>query len=323
MTSPQTGLIPAVVLPVEPHSQVDEQAREFARRSRSENTLRAYDADWRHFTAWCSNRACSCLPAAPQTVARYLAALADDHKASTIQRRLSAISQVHQLRGFESPTKCEPVRSVLKGIRRTLGTAPRQKTPLVANDVREMVARLPDSLLGVRDCALLLLGFAGAFRRSELVSLNVDDLTFTPDGLIIMLRRSKSDQEGQGRKIGIPRLTASDACPVRAIQDWLEASGIADGPVFRPVGVGDRLCLTRLSPRAVALVIKRTVAKGQDANQFAGHSLRAGFVTSASNGGANIHAIMKQTGHRSLEMVLRYVREASLFRGNAVASTGL
>ena len=286
MTSARTALIQATAPGIGPHLPVDEQAQKYARLSRSGNTLRAYDADWRDFTAWCSRCACSCLPATSQTVAQYIADLAKCRKASTIQRRLSTISQIHQLRGFESPTKCEMVRSVLKGIRRALGTAPHQKTPLVANDVREMVARLPDSLLGVRDCALLLLGFAGAFRRSELVGLNVDDLTFTPDGLIIVLRRSKTDQEGQGRKIGIPRLPASDACPVRAIQDWLECSRIADGPVFRPVGVGDRLCARRLSARAVALVIKRNVAKGRDASQFAGHSLRAGFVTSASQGGA-------------------------------------
>jgi integrase len=249
--------------------------------------------------------------------------MADHHKASTIQRRLSAVSQVHQVKGFESPTKNEVVRSVLKGIRRTIGTAPNEKAPLVAADIREMVAGLPDKLIGTRDRALLLLGFAGAFRRSELVGLNVDDLTFTDDGMVVMLRRSKTDQEGQGRKVGIPSLPTSDACPVRAVRAWLGASGITEGPVFRSVACGGRLQAKRLSDNAVAEVVKRRLPAGRDAARFAGHSLRAGFVTSAANGGASIKAIMRQTGHRSLETVMRYMREASLFKGNALGATGL
>jgi len=170
---------------------------------------------------------------------------------------------------------------------------------------------------------LLLLGFAGAFRRSELVGLNVDDLTSTPDGLIVLIRRSKTDQEGQGRRIGIPRLPTSDACPVRAVQDWLDMSGITDGPLFRPIGAGETPSQRRLCDRSVALIVKRTVTNGKPRDQFAGHSLRSGFVTSAAHGGANIKSIMRQTGHSSISIVLRYMREASLFRGNALASTGL
>lgn len=302
---------------------VANEARKFARRSRSANTLRAYAADWAHFTGWCQDHGVVSLPALPETAALYLASLADRHKVSTIQRRISAISQRHLLRGLDPPTKNELVRSVVKGIRRTLGVAPCQKAPLVAAEVREMVASLPDSLGGVRDSALLLLGFAGAFRRSELVGLNVADLTFTPDGLIVALNRSKTDQDGHGRKIGIPSLPASDACPVRAVREWLDASGLTDGALFRRIGVGDRLHSTRLSAGAVALVVKRHLRKGRDVQQFAGHSLRSGFCTSAAQGGASIKSIMKQTGHRSLATVLRYLREASLFRGNAVASTGL
>lgn len=322
MTS--TALVPASAASALGNlAPVAEQAREYARRARSASTIRCYRTDWTDFENWCSRQSLSALPATPETVACYLSALAEHHKASTIQRRLSAISQVHQAKGFESPTKNETVRSVLKGIRRTIGTAPAEKAPLVASDVREMIGALPDTLLGKRDRALLLLGFAGAFRRSELVGLNVEDLTFTPDGLIVMLRRSKTDQEGQGRKIGVPRLSTSDACPVRAVRDWMHAGGIDKGPLFRSVAVGGRLQEERLSDRAVALVVKRTLPAGKDARKFAGHSLRAGFVTSAANGGASVKAIMRQTGHRSLETVMRYMREASLFRGNALGATGL
>ncbi len=174
-----------------------------------------------------------------------------------------------------------------------------------------------------RDRALLLLGFAGAFRRSELVGLNIGDVEFTDEGIVVHLRRSKTDQEGQGRKIGIPQLPHSDACPVRALRAWLDAAGIDSGPLFRPVAVGGRIQADRLSDRAVALVVKRSLPAGREAGRFAGHSLRAGFVTSAACGGASVKAIMRQTGHRSLETVMRYMRDASLFRGNALGSTGL
>jgi len=229
---------------------------------------------------------------------------------------------VHQARGFESPCRSELCRSVLKGIRRTLGTAPNEKAPLLAIDVREMVAALPDTLLGFRDRALLLLGFAGAFRRSELVALNVEDLAFTEDGLIVTLRRSKTDQEGHGRKIGVPALPASDACPVRGLREWLAAAAITEGPLFRSVSSG-RLHHERLSDQTVAKVVKRHLPTGHDTAKYAGHSLRAGFVTSAAAGGASIKAICRTSGHRSIETVMRYIREASLFRGNALASTGL
>ncbi|MFN0166714.1 MAG: site-specific integrase [Bryobacteraceae bacterium] len=300
-----------------------EQAREYARRARSESTIRCYKTDWADFSTWCADHQACPLPASPETVASYLATQAENHRPSTIQRRLSAISQVHQVKGHESPTKNEVVRSVLKGIRRTLGTAPAEKAPLLAADVREMVAALPDSLLGKRDRALLLLGFASAMRRSELVGLDVEDLTFTTDGLIVNLRRSKTDQEGAGRKIGVPMLPTSDACPVRALRAWLDASGIADGPVFRPMTAAGLVLTQRLSSHSVALVVKRSLPQGRDVGRFAAHSLRAGFVTSAANGGASVKSIMRTTGHRSLDVLLRYIREASLFKGNALGATGL
>jgi site-specific recombinase XerD len=302
---------------------VAEQAREYARRARAESTITAYASDWRDFEAWCRKQPVTPLPATPQTVACYISSMADHHKASTIGRRLSAISQIHQSRRFESPTKNALVRSVLKGIRRTIGTAPNEKAPLVAADIREMVSRLPDNLIGKRDRALLLLGFAGAFRRSELVGLNVEDLMFTPDGLVVILRKSKTDQEAKGRKIGVPSLPHSDACPVRAVRAWLDASAIADGPVFRSVACGGRLQTQRLSDNAVAEVVKRRLPAGLDSAKFAGHSLRAGFCSSAARGGASIKSIMNTTGHKSVAVLMRYIRDASLFRGAALAQTGL
>jgi integrase len=213
---------------------------------------------------------------------------------------------------------------VLAGIRRAKGTAPDAKAPVLIGDLRAMVAALPAGLLGARDRALLLIGFAGAFRRSELVGLDVEDLTFSSDGLAVTLRRSKTDQEGAGRKIGIPYGSNPDTCPVRALQAWLDASVITAGPIFRSVNRHGQLQPGRLSDRAVALIVKRCVeAAGKDARKFAGHSLRAGLATAAAIGGASERSIMAQTGHRSVMMVRRYIRDGSLFRENAAARVGL
>jgi integrase len=213
---------------------------------------------------------------------------------------------------------------VIAGIRRAKGTAARAKAPALTGDVRAMVAAAAPGLLGARDRALLLLGFAGAFRRSELTSLNHQDLAFTPDGLVVLLRRCKTDQEAQGRKIGIPYGSNPETCPVRAVQAWLAASGITSGPIFRHVDRHGKLRAGRLSGYAVALVVKRHAeAAGLDAAKFAGHSLRAGLATSAAIGGASERAIMAQTGHRSVNMVRRYIRDGNLFRENAAARAGL
>jgi integrase len=256
-------------------------------------------------------------------VTLYLADLASRCKVATLTRRLSAISQAHQMAGHEPPTTGAAVRTVMAGIRRTKGTAPTTKAAALTDDIRAMVAALPVGLLGVRDRALLLVGFAGAFRRSELVSLDRSDLEFTTDGLTVTLRRSKSDQEGQGRRIGVPYGSNPETCPIRALQAWIEAAGTSEGPVFRGVTRHGKV-QGRLSGYAVALVVKRyAAAGGLDPARYAGHSLRAGLATAAAIGGASERSIMNQTGHRSVTMVRRYIRDGSLFRENAAAKTGL
>ena len=306
-----------------PLAPVVEQAREYARRSKSAATRRGYAADWKSFTRWCDEKGLLALPATPETVALYISDCANRLKASSIQRHVSAISQGHCALGHESPCRNPIVRSVMAGIRRTLGTAPTQKAPLLTADLKAMVDALPNSTIGIRDRALLLLGFACASRRSELVSLDVGDLSFSDDGIAVLLRRSKTDQEGVGRKIGVPRLPASEYCPVCATQAWLDTSSITTGPLFRPVALGGRIGERRLSDRTVAILIKKRLPDGKDRAAYSGHSLRAGFVTAACCGGASIKAICNQTGHRSISTVMRYIREASLFKGNALPSTGL
>ncbi len=313
------------VLAVGPLQEMAGRARDYAGQARAANTVRAYRADWADFTAWCAAHDLAPLPAAPATVALYLTHLAGaGRKVSTLQRRLSAIAQAHKAAELESPTGHATVRTVWAGIRRQHGVAPAGKAPLVTAELRRLVEGLPDTLAGHRDRALLLLGFAAALRRAELISLDVDDMAVTGDGLVVSLRRSKTDQEGQGRTIGVPYGSRPQTCPVRALQAWLAASGLSEGPLFRPINRHGQVGAERLSDRAVALIVKRAAeAAGLDPARYAGHSLRAGLATAAAQAGVSERAIMQQTGHRSVTMVRRYIRDGSLFRDNAAAAVGL
>jgi integrase len=237
---------------------------------------------------------------------------------------LNAIAEAHKAAGLESPTHAAIVRNTLKGIRRTLGTAPTQKTAALTDDIRAMIDATDAGIIGARDRALILLGFAGAFRRSELVRLEVEDCTFSKDGLTVTLRRSKVDQVGEGRKIGIPYGSNPETCPVRTVQAWVEQAGVTAGPLFRSVNRHGLVQSGRLSGIDVARVTKKLAARaGLDAAKYAGHSLRAGHATSAAIAGASERSIMKQTGHRSLQMVRRYIRDGSLFRENSAGKLGL
>lgn len=305
-------------------SGIADRASEFAHDSKAANTVRAYRADWSHFVEWCTGHQQVTLPASPDTVALYIADLAATLKPSTLTRRTSAISQAHQIAGFESPVRAAKVRAVMAGIRRSKGTAAKAKTPVLAEDLKRMLSHVPEGLLGVRDRALLLVGFAGAFRRSELVGLDHGDVEFARDGLVVRIRKSKTDQDGEGRKIGIPYGSNPITCPIRSLQDWLQKSGITEGALFRPINRHGKMAEVRLSSAAVAEVVKRYAgAVGLNIGEFAGHSLRAGLATSAAMAGASERAIMNQTGHRSVTMVRRYIRDGSLFRENAAATVGL
>ena len=304
--------------------QTVEQVRDYIRQSKTETTRRAYFRDWTDFERWCGNARREALPASPETVVLYLTELARDRKVATLERRIAAISQVHQLAGCPSPTAEIVVRTVMAGIRRVKGTAQTGKRPILTEDLRRLVAELPENATGHRDRALLLVGFAGGFRRSELVGLNVNDLRFPTEGLVVTLRRSKTDPEGQGREVGIPFGSTPATCPVRAMRQWLECLGVEAGPVFRPIHRNGRIAARRLSDKAVALVVKRwAAAAGMDSSEFAGHSLRSGLATSAAAAGVSERAIMAQTGHRSLVTLRKYIRSGSLFLENAAARVGL
>jgi integrase len=264
------------------------------------------------------------LPAAPETIAAYIAECAGRLKVGSIQRRLNAIAEAHKAASLDSPTHAALVANTMKGIRRTKGTAAVQKAPTLTDDIRAMVDATDAGTIGARDRALILLGFAGAFRRSEMIGLDADDCAFGKDGLTITLRRSKCDQQGTGRKIGIPYGSNPETCPVRTIQAWLELAGIAAGPLFRSISRHGQIQAGRLSGIDVARVVKKLAQRaGLNAAQYAGHSLRAGHATSAAIAGASERSIMNQTGHRSVQMVRRYIRDGSLFRENSAGKLGL
>jgi len=300
-----------------------EHAREFARQSKAENTLRGYQSDWRDFCAWCESHGLCAMPASLDAVAAYIAECAGRLKVGSVQRRLNAIAEAHKAVGVESPTHSAMVRNVMKGIRR-IGTAVVQKTAALTDDIRAMISATDAALIGQRDRAIILLGFAGAFRRSELVGLDIDDCAFGKDGLTVTLRRSKTDQQCVGRKIGIPYGANPETCPVRVLQAWTEQAAITAGPLFRSINRHGQLKLGRLSGIDVARVVKKLAERaGLDAAKYAGHSLRAGHATSAAIAGASERSIMNQTGHRSVQMVRRYIRDGSLFRENSAGKLGL
>lgn len=280
------------------------------------NTRRAYRADWRHFAEWCRQKGREALPAAPATVALYLTELAGQVKPATLSRRLSALKAAHEAAGLENPGSSGLVKTLLRGIRREKGVRPKAKRPVLVEDLAAVVGLIPDTPAGRRDRALLLTGFAGAFRRSELVGLDWDDLEFSEEGVKITIRRSKTDQEGVGRVLGIPRARQGKLCPVRALERW-RADGDGAGAVFRAGG-------KRLSDRMVARIVQRWMERaGREGSEYGGHSLRSGLATEAARGGASERSIMRQTGHRSTVMVRRYIQEATVFEDNAVLSTGL
>ena len=280
---------------------LSETAHSYAAGAAAENTKRAYSGDWADFTVWCQRMGCQGLPADPVTLAEYIADMAQrGYKPSTINRRCSAIARAHRLAEFPTPL-VGVAKETMAGIRRQLGVAPRQKEPVTVADLRMMCNSQPEDLRGIRDRAILLVGFAGALRRSELVGLDVGDVKPADAGTVLTLRRSKTDQEGAGREVGIPYGSHRETCPVRSLQKWLEVAEIDEGPIFRPINRHGTVGPGRLSDRSVALVVQRAAKRADlDPAIFAGHSLRAGLATAAAAAGVSEHDIARTTGHRSV-----------------------
>ena len=295
------------------------------RSSKSVNTVRAYKSDFEDFTLFCIKNGFKSLPTEPKIVSLYLTYLSSKNvRISTIKRRLVSIGVIHKMKGHYLDTKHPIIVENFMGIKRLKGISQNGKKPLLINDLKEIIDVInkqeePD-LKKLRNKALLLLGFAGGFRRNELVSLNFEDLDFVFEGVKIKIKRSKTDQFGEGFMKGIPHFENYLYCPVKNLKNWLNISKIKKGPIFVRFSKGANLTNIRLTDQSVALIIKEYLTKaGVDNKNYSGHSLRSGFATSAAEAGAEERSIMAMTGHKSSEMVRRYIKEANLFKNNALS----
>ncbi len=295
------------------------------KNSKAKNTVRAYNSDFEDFGLFCVKNGFKSIPTDPKIVSLYLTFLSSkDVKISTIKRRLVSIGVINKLKGHYLDTKHPVIVENFLGIKRLKGVNQKGKKPLLINDLKQIVDVInkqnePD-LKKLRNKALLLLGFAGGFRRNELVSLNMEDIEFVFEGVKITIKRSKTDQFGEGFKKGIPSFENYLYCPVKNLQNWLNISKIKKGPLFVKFSKGSKLTNSRLSDQSVALIIKEYLLKaGLDSKNYSGHSLRSGFATSAAEAGAEERSIMAMTGHKSADMVRRYIKEANLFRNNALS----
>jgi site-specific recombinase XerD len=293
------------------------------KNSKANNTLRAYKSDFKDFGAFCAKHGLSSLPSDPKVVSLYLTHLSKSSKISTLRRRLVSISMIHRLKGHYLDTKHPIIVENLMGLRRVKGSIQRGKKPLLINDLKSIINVIDelkiDDIKKFRDKSIILIGFGGGFRRSELISIDHEDLEFVQEGLKITIKRSKTDQFGEGMIKGLPYFTNETYCPIINLKKWLEISKIKSGPIFRRFSKGLYLTNKRLTDQSVVLLIKEYLnLAGIDNKNFAGHSLRSGFATAAAESGADERSIMTMTGHKSTQMVRRYIREANIFKNNAL-----
>ena len=292
--------------------------------SKASNTVRAYKSDFKDFGLFCTKNGFKSLPSEPKIVSLYLTYLSSNEvKMSTLKRRLVSIGVIHKLKGYYLDTKHPTIVENIMGIKRRKGSIQRGKKPLLISSLKQIInvidKQKKDELKKYRDRSIILIGFSGGFRRNEIVSLNYEDLDFVHEGLKISLKRSKTDQFGEGLIKGLPYFNNSNYCPVVSIKKWIEMSKISSGPLFRRFTKGSKMLDHRLSDQSVALIIKKYLElAGVESNNYSGHSLRSGFATAAAESGADERNIMAMTGHKSTEMVRRYIKEANLFKNNAL-----
>ena len=292
--------------------------------SKANNTLRAYKSDFNDFSLFCAKNGFKSLPSDPKIVSLYLTYLSTkDAKISTLKRRLVSIGVIHKLKGYYLDTKHPSIIENIMGIKRRKGSIQLSKKPILISSLKKIINVIDDQnkkeIKKLRDRSIILIGFSGGFRRNEIVSLDYDDLDFVSDGLKINLRRSKTDQFGEGFTKALPYFDNTQYCPVLSLKKWIEISKITSGAVFRRFSKGSKLSENRLTDQTVALLIKEYLnLAGIDSKNYSGHSLRSGFATSAAESGAQERSIMAMTGHKSTEMVRRYIKEANLFKNNAL-----
>ena len=292
--------------------------------SKANNTVRAYQSDFNDFGLFCAKNGFKSLPTEPKIISLYLTYLSTKNiKMSTLKRRLVSISVIHRLKGHYIDTKHPSIIENIMGIKRRKGSIQRGKKPILINNLKTIINVIDEynkeEIKRLRDRSIILIGFSGGFRRNEIVSIDYDDLDFVQEGLKMNVRRSKTDQFGEGFVKALPYFNNQLYCPVVSLKDWLNISKIASGPVFRRFNKGSSLSEKRLTDQSVALLIKEYLnLAGIDSKNYSGHSLRSGFATSAAESGAEERNIMAMTGHKSTEMVRRYIKEANLFKNNAL-----
>jgi len=292
--------------------------------SKADNTVRAYKSDFSDFGLFCAKNGFKSLPSEPKIVSLYLTYLSTKEvKMSTLKRRLVSIGVIHKLKGHYLDTKHPSIIENLMGIKRRKGSIQKGKKPLLINNLKKIINVIDqeknEEIKKFRDRSIILIGFSGGFRRNEIVSLDYEDIDFVKEGLKINLKRSKTDQFGEGSMKGLPDFDNTEYCPVVSIRKWIEISKIKSGPLFRRFTKGSKLSDSRLSDQTVALIIKDYLRiAGIESKNYSGHSLRSGFATSAAESGAEERSIMAMTGHKSSEMVRRYIKEANLFKNNAL-----
>ena len=293
--------------------------------SKANNTIRAYKSDFRDFGLFCAQNGFKSIPSEPKIVSLYLTKLSTiDVKMSTIKRRLVSIGIIHRLKGHYLDTKHPSIVENLMGIKRRKGSIQKGKKPLLINNLTKLINVIDNQNINeikiLRDRTIILIGFSGGFRRNEITSLDYEDLDFVKEGMKINIKRSKTDQFGEGSVKGLPYFDNKKYCPVISSQKWIKISNIRSGPLFRRFNKGLNLSENRLTDQTVALLIKKYLnLSGIDSNNYSGHSLRSGFATSAAEAGAEERSIMAMTGHKSTEMVRRYIKDASLFKNNALS----
>jgi len=292
--------------------------------SKSNNTVRAYKSDFKDFGLFCAQNGFKSLPSEPKIVSLYLTHLSTrDIKMSTLKRRLVSIGVIHKLKGHYLDTKHPIIIENIMGIKRRKGSFQKGKKPLLINNLKLIINVIDEyneeDIKKFRDRSIILMGFCGGFRRNEIVSIDYDDLDFVTEGLKINLKRSKTDQFGEGSVKGLPYFENTQYCPVLSLKNWIEISKINSGAIFRKFSKGSKLLENRLTDQTVALLIKKYLKlAGIDSKNYSGHSLRSGFATSAAESGAEERTIMAMTGHKSTEMVRRYIKDANLFKNNAL-----
>jgi site-specific recombinase XerD len=291
--------------------------------SKANNTLRAYKSDFKDFGIFCTKHGLNSLPTEPRIVSLYLTHLSKNSKISTLRRRLVSISMVHKLKGHYLDTKHPIIVENLMGIKRVKGSIQKGKKPMLINDLKAIINVINEYKLNdikkLRDKTIMLIGFGGGFRRSELISIDYEDLEFVTEGVKIIIKRSKTDQFGEGMIKGLPYFTNEHYCPVIHLKKWLEISKIKSGPIFRRFSKGPKLSQKRLTDQSVVLLMKEYLnLAGIENKNYAGHSLRSGFATVAAESGADERSIMAMTGHKTTQMVRRYIREANIFKNNAL-----